>query len=78
VWLSWQQRLGATTVQGFETTIGTSPDWLFPPFALQPWDDTYSADTIDFGVAYDQLADVATEPAAFENMVGSLEAARTF
>jgi hypothetical protein len=77
LWWTWQTRVGATTLPGFLTTLDGPPDWLYKPFALQPWDPV-SADTIAFGIGYDKLAGVADAPEALENKVGSVDAASRF
>jgi hypothetical protein len=80
LWLSWQQRVGATTLIGFKSTLTAGADWLSPPFnALPPFDVT--ADTsIELAISYDEL-DLGPEgvaAAAMENTTGSVEATRTF
>jgi hypothetical protein len=81
LWLSWQELVGATTVNGFKSTIVPPADasWLtFPPFDSLPPYTTTAGETIAFGIAYDKLASVDAEPEALENKFGSLEATRRF
>ncbi|WP_127506621.1 tyrosinase family protein [Actinoplanes solisilvae] len=74
LWLSWQHKVGATTLTGFKSTLTTSAEWLSAPFnALPPFDATSDA-SIDLPIAYDKLDTGDT----MENTVGSLRAARTF
>jgi hypothetical protein len=80
LWLSWQQRVGATTLTGFKSTLTAGADWLSAPFnALPPFDVTADA-SIETAISYDTL-DLAPEGiavASMENTIGSVEAARTF
>ncbi len=85
LWLSWQTIVHATTLAGFKSTLDTSADWLAPPFnALPPFNPpefvpaTTTDETIEFGVAYDELETVTTEDLALENTAGSLAADRRF
>lgn len=79
LWLSWQQLAGATTLQGFMSTVTGDTSWLtMPPFNGLPPYATTADQTIAYGIGYDKLATVAEEPAALENKLGSVEAARSF
>jgi tyrosinase len=79
LWLSWQQVVGATTLQGFMSTVTGDTSWLTtPPFNALPPYDTTADQTIAFGIGYDKLASVEEAAAALENKVGSVEAARRF
>ena len=70
---------GATTLQGFMSTVTGDTSWLTtPPFDGLPPYATTADQTIAYGIGYDKLATVAEEPAALENMLGSVEAARSF
>ncbi|MEA3054044.1 MAG: tyrosinase [Sphingomonadales bacterium] len=76
VFWSWQNLVGATTLDTFTTTLPSGDTgWLtFPPLA--PWSAT-AADTIpDSGADYDKLATEATP--MLENKMGSIEASRAF
>jgi tyrosinase len=76
LWLSWQQKVSATTLTGFKSTLSGDADWLSAPFnALPPFTET-ADQTIAFGISYDKL-DLGEE-VALENKVGSVEAARSF
>ena len=80
VWLSWQTIAGATTVEGFTSTLGSDTAWLQLP--LEPWTQS-SADTISYPeVAYDVLAGGVAETGGEEAMLkaksGSIEAHRSF
>jgi tyrosinase len=79
LWLSWQTRVGATTLNGFKSTLGGDAEWLTDPIlsALPPWETT-ADQTIEFGISYDELELEAEEGVALENKVGSVEAARSF
>jgi tyrosinase len=78
LWLSWQQIVGATTLQGFKSTLAGDTRWLTPPFNGLPPYATTSDQTIAFGIGYDKLASVDVEAAPLENKLGSIEAARRF
>ena len=76
LWLKWQTKVGATTVAGFTSTLDNDPEWLVAPIGtLDPFTTT-AEETIDFGIAYDDLG--IDEEATLENTVGSVEAARSF
>jgi hypothetical protein len=80
LWLQWQQKVGATTLQGFMSTITGDTTWLTDaPFnSLAPFDTT-SGQSIDLGIAYEEdqmLKSFAATP--LENTAGSIEAARSF
>jgi tyrosinase len=77
-WLTWQNNVGATTLAGFTTTLQGNTDWLSGPLnVLSPFTATPDQ-TIAYGdIGYDQLM-VQPMAVAFENKVGSLEAARAF
>ncbi len=72
LWLEWQGSVGATTVAGFKTTVTGDSSWL--DLRLTPFDVT-GADTIDFGISYDEAE---LEERVLENKVGSVEATRSF
>ncbi len=73
----WQQTVGATTLNGFESTLAGDTSWLSPPFnVVQPW-GTSIADSLDLGIAY-EVPPSAIEGAALENKLGNVEAARRF
>jgi tyrosinase len=76
LWLSWQTKVGATTLTGFKSTL-SDDTWLSAPFnALPPFEET-ADQTIAFGISYDTL-DLGAEGVTLENTVGSVEAARSF
>jgi tyrosinase len=78
LWLSWQQRVGATNLTGFMSTLTAGADWLSAPFnALPPFPITADA-SIESTISYDQLDLGADGGAELENTVGSVEASRTF
>ena len=76
LWLSWQQKVGATTLQGFKSTLTGDAEWLTAPFNGLPPYETTSDQTIVFDIGYDKLASVDEEAAALENKLGSVEARR--
>jgi tyrosinase len=76
LWLSWQQIVGATTLQGFKSTLTGDTGWLTPPLNGLPPYETTADQTIAFGIGYDKLASVDVEAAALENKLGSVEARR--
>lgn len=78
LWLSWQTKVGATTLQGFKSTIQGDTSWLSPPFDVLPPYDTPAEDTIAYGIGYDKLDTVPAEPAPLENKLGNVEATRSF
>ena len=79
LWLTWQQNAGATTLQGFMSTLTGDTSWLTsPPFNSLPPYETTADQTIAFGIGYDKLATMAEEAAGLENKFGSVEAARRF
>jgi tyrosinase len=79
LWLSWQQNVGATTLQGFKSTLTGDTSWLTsPPFNSLPPYETTADQTIAFGIGYDKLASVDAEAGALENKLGSVEAGRRF
>ena len=76
-WWTWQNNVGATTLTGFMSTLAGDTGWVSLPLPLQPFTAT-AGQTIQYGdVGYDQLM-VQPMALAFENKVGSLEAARAF
>jgi tyrosinase len=78
LWLSWQQRVGATTLNGFKSTLTAGADWLSAPFnALPPFEATADT-TIEPAISYDRLELEDERGTALENTMGSVEAARTF
>jgi tyrosinase len=79
LWLSWQRRVNATTLDGFKTTVSPGDtDWLAPPFnAIPPFDQT-ADESIDYGISYDKLELGREEEARLENTVGSVDATRSF
>jgi len=82
LWLSWQTKVGATTLQGFKSTLTGETTFLDPPFnVLPPYSDppfsTTADETIAYGIGYDKLVTVE-EAAPLENKVGSVEARRSF
>ncbi|MFF8772967.1 tyrosinase family protein [Kitasatospora sp. NPDC015120] len=78
LWLSWQTRVGATTLTGFRSTLGSNTDWLTPPFnALPPYSVTADR-TIETDISYDRLDLVSPVEGVLENLSGSIDAARTF
>jgi hypothetical protein len=82
LWLSWQTLVGATTLQGFKSTLTGDTTWLDPPFnVLPPYSvppySTTADETIAYGIGYDRLVTVE-EAAPLENKVGSVEATRRF
>lgn len=81
LWLSWQTKVGGTTLPGFLSTVSKAHVIFFTNSAfngLKGFSPATSAETIEFGIAYDELASVSVEEAPLENMVGSIEAARSF
>ncbi|KDN87313.1 tyrosinase family protein [Kitasatospora cheerisanensis] len=55
LWLSWQTRVGGTTLTGFRSTLGADTGWLTSPFnALPPFTET-ADQTIESLVSYDRL-----------------------
>jgi tyrosinase len=80
LWWQWQQKMNATTVATFRSTILGSADWLDPPFNdLRPFEET-ADQTIDLtamGISYAQPAEPAPEPVPTVRraQVGSLAAA---
>jgi len=75
LWLNWQIKADATTVEGFKARLdGGGSDWLFHPVVLAPW-TLACADTIDFKVSYD---DEAPQPGELRETVGSVVAERSF
>jgi tyrosinase len=77
LWLKWQQKVGATTLAGFESTLAGDTGWLRPPFnGLEPFTTT-TDETIAFGISYDEPVP-SGEEATLENKVGSIEAAQSF
>ncbi|MBD0693424.1 tyrosinase family protein [Streptomyces sp. CBMA123] len=80
LWLSWQTRAAATTLDGFRTRLAGQDDtWLkapLPPFTSTP-DQTIATD-----ISYDRLdlpsAMEGGMAGAMENLTGSIDAARTF
>jgi hypothetical protein len=77
LFLQWQQTVGATTLNGFESTLAGDISWLSPPFdVLTPWGTTIAA-SLDLDVSY-EVPPQAIEEAALENKLGSVEAARSF
>jgi hypothetical protein len=88
LWLKWQQTVGATTLIGFKSTLGSgtaASAWLSPPInglapfsppALTPAITT--DETIDLGISYDDQEPESAEELALENTTGSIEAARSF
>lgn len=73
----WQTTIGATTLNGFESTLAGDTGWLAPPFnVVAPW-GTPIATSLDLGIGYDDDAQAAEE-GALENKLGSVEAARSF
>lgn len=73
----WQQTVGATTLNGFESTLAGDIGWLSPPFnVVQPWGTTIAA-SLDLGIGYEVPAAVEEE-AVLENKVGNVDAARSF
>jgi tyrosinase len=73
----WQQNVGATTLNGFESTLAGDIGWLSPPFnAVAPWGTTI-AESLDLDVSY-EVPQEAIEEAALENKLGNVEAARSF
>jgi tyrosinase len=78
LWLSWQTRVGATTLTGFRSTLGQNTGWLTTPFnALPPFSAT-ADQTIETEVSYDRLELVSPAEGVLENLSGSIDAARTF
>ncbi|MFJ9150803.1 tyrosinase family protein [Streptomyces sp. NPDC102270] len=79
LWLSWQTRVGATTLAGFRTTLGQDPDWPTDPLngALPPFSAT-ADQTIQTDVSYDRLDVVSPAEGAMENLTGNIEVGRTF
>lgn len=78
LWLKWQERVGATTLEGFKSTLAGDTAWLSPPINALPPLDATSDETISYGIAYDEEGVVGAEDVQLENKVGSLEAARGF
>ncbi|ESY55551.1 MULTISPECIES: tyrosinase family protein [unclassified Mesorhizobium] len=78
IWLKWQRNVSGTTLTGFKSTLSGSTDWLSGPLnVLEPFLLTPDQ-TIDFAdVTYEEPAMVEST-VAFENMVGSIDATRTF
>ncbi len=77
LWLKWQQKVGATTLPGFESTLSGDTGWLSSPFnSLEPFTTT-TDETIAFGISYDEPVS-SGEEATLENKVGSIEAAQSF
>jgi hypothetical protein len=79
-WLTWQTKVGATTLTGFKSTLEGNTDWLSPPFNELPPFTTTADQTIQFAdISYDALVTTPGEAvAAMENRVGNIEAARAF
>jgi tyrosinase len=77
LWLGWQVVVGATTLDGFTSTIDGDIGWLSTPFNALPPFATTADETIAFGISYDQLP-VAPEDAVLANTAGSLDAALSF
>ena len=81
LWLSWQTKVGGTTLPGFLSTVSAAHAIFFtnPAFnGLTGFPTATSEETIEFGIAYDELASVSLEEAPLENKVGSIEAVRSF
>ncbi|MEE1742759.1 tyrosinase family protein [Streptomyces sp. BE147] len=79
LWLSWQTRVSATTLNGFRTTVGPDTDWLTTPPLNELIGFSVTADqTIETDVSYDQLELVSPVEGALENLSGSIEAVRSF
>jgi hypothetical protein len=78
LWLSWQTKVNATTLDGFRTTLSPDhTDWLAPPFnAIPPFEQT-ADQSIDYGISYDKL-ELGDGGAMLENTVGSVDATRSF
>jgi tyrosinase len=83
LWMEWQIKLQATTLQGFKTTLGTDLAWLpiglngfRPPITGAP---ITSADTIGgYDVSYEAVPAARIDGMELENKVGSLDARRAF
>jgi hypothetical protein len=76
LWLYWQVKLNATTLNGFKSTIspGSDTSWLEAPFnQMQPFTETTVDGIINFA-SYDDL----TGAAEMENKLGSVPASRKF
>jgi hypothetical protein len=58
LWESWQVLAGATTVNGFTTTLAQDTDWL--PLVLDPYVESSNETIVWPDIAYDQLAGVGT------------------
>jgi hypothetical protein len=78
LWLSWQTRVGATTLTGFRTTLGQNTDWLTAPFNELPPFSATAEQMIETEVSYDRLDLVSPTEGVLENLSGSMEAARAF
>lgn len=77
LWLKWQQKVGATTLPGFKSTISGDTGWLSTPFNALPPFTTTADETIAVGISYDEPIP-SDEEVALENKVGSVDAARSF
>ncbi|GAA2812116.1 tyrosinase family protein [Kitasatospora aburaviensis] len=78
LWLSWQTRVGGTTLAGFRTTLGQNTEWLTPPFNKMVGTSVTTDQTIESKVSYDRLDLPSPVEGAMENLSGSIDAARTF
>ncbi|GAA2807535.1 hypothetical protein GCM10010505_37230 [Kitasatospora aburaviensis] len=79
LWLSWQTRVGATTIAGFKTTLGEGAGWFTGPLRnqLDPFGVTVDQ-VIEPQASYDRLELVSPVEGAMENLTGNIDAARTF
>jgi tyrosinase len=80
LWLRWQQTVGATTLNGFKSTVTGDVTWLDGPAPLNgltPFTTT-TDQSIDLGVDYAEDHVLTEDHVAFENTAGSVEASRSF
>ena len=80
LWLQWQQKVDATTLKGFRSTITGDTTWLDgPPLNGLPPFETTADQSIEGDVAYEEDPAVTHAAAtASENTAGSIEASRGF